>query len=138
MVKFIKKFQNCQNCHQKLSTKIVIKTCQQKLSSKIVINNCHQKLTLKTVIKNCHQELSSEIVIKNCHQNCLLGHSVLLWTLWLLVVPRGPTNQGTWSPIELFWTAKKTDFDHYHRLLNNCSCGSNKEQVYCVALFSEK
>ena len=35
----------------------------------------------------------------------------MLWRLWLLVVPDQQTKQGadkvTWSPIELFWTAKK-------------------------------
>ena len=45
---------------------------------------------------------------------CLKGHKSLgslcsvLKTLWLLVVPDQRTNQGTRSPIELFWTAKKT------------------------------
>ena len=32
----------------------------------------------------------------------------MLWTLWLLVVPDQPRDQGTMSPIELFWTAKNT------------------------------
>ena len=31
----------------------------------------------------------------------------MLWRLWLLVVPDRPRDQGTRSPIELFWTAKK-------------------------------
>ena len=54
---------NCQKlsqCHQILSSKIVIK----KLSSKIVIKkfsskNCHQKLSPKIVIKNFHKSLGS-------------------------------------------------------------------------------
>ena len=36
------------------------------------------------------------------------GHSLVLWRLWLLVVTDRQTKQGTRSPIELFWTAKKT------------------------------
>ena len=31
----------------------------------------------------------------------------MLWRLWLLVVSDRQTDQGTRSPIELFWTAKK-------------------------------
>ena len=31
----------------------------------------------------------------------------MLWRLWLLVVSDRQTNQGTRSPIELFWTANK-------------------------------
>merc|ERR1712179_757067 len=49
------------NCHQKLSSKIVIRNCHQKLSSKIVMKNCHQKLSSEIVIRNCHQKLSSEM-----------------------------------------------------------------------------
>ena len=32
----------------------------------------------------------------------------MLWRLWLLVGSDRQTNQGTMSPIELLWTAKKT------------------------------
>ena len=45
------------NCHQKLSSKIVIK---------IVIKNCHQKMSSKIVIINCHQKLSSKILVRSC------------------------------------------------------------------------
>ena len=61
------------NCHQKLSSKLVIKNSHQnchrnwhqKLSSKIVI----KKLSSKIVIKSCLQKLSSTSLIK-----CLKGH----------------------------------------------------------------
>ena len=101
--KIVSIVKNYQNCHQ---SKIVIKICHKKLSLRIVIKNCHQKLSSKIVIKNCHQKMSSKIVINVSKITSLWGHSVLLWTLWLLVVP----NQGTRSPIELFWTAKKDFF----------------------------
>ena len=41
---------------------------------------------------------------------CLKGHKSLgsLCNVWLLVVTDGRTDQGTRSPIELFWTAKNT------------------------------
>jgi len=44
-------FQKNENCHQNLSSKIVIKNCHKKLSSKIVTKNCHQKFSPKIVIK---------------------------------------------------------------------------------------
>ena len=36
-----------------------------------------------------------------------LGHSVVLWRLWLLVLTEQASKGRTRSPIELFWTAKK-------------------------------
>ena len=86
---------NCQKlsqCHQILSSK----NCHQKLSSK----NCHQKI----VIKNCHQKLSPKIVIKNFHKSLGSPCSVVKT---LIVSGNRATNQGTRSPIELFWTAIK-------------------------------
>ena len=52
------------NCHQNLSSKIVIK-----IVIKIGIKNCHQILSSKIVIKSCLQKLSSKSLIK-----CLKGH----------------------------------------------------------------
>ena len=80
------------NLHQKSSSKIVIKNCHQKLSSKIVIKNRHKKSSSKIVIKNCHRKLSSKIVINVSKITSLLGHSVVLWRLWLLVVTDGPSK----------------------------------------------
>ena len=51
------------NCHEKLSSKIVIKNCRQKLSSKIVVKNCCHKLSSKIVIRNCHKSLG---LLYNC------------------------------------------------------------------------
>ena len=34
------------------------------------------------------------------------GHSVVIWRLWLLVVPDQARDRQTRCPIELFWTAK--------------------------------
>ena len=38
----------------------------------------------------------------------LLGHSVMLWRLWLLVVTDKQSKGRTRSPIELLWTDKKS------------------------------
>ena len=61
------------------------------------------------IIKNCHQKLSSKIVINVSKITSLLGHSELL-------LDQG-TKQGTMSPIELFWTAKKNDTGQHSQFL---------------------
>ena len=108
------------NC--KKMSKFVIKSFHQKLSSKVVIKNFHQKLSSKIVIKNVSKVTSlwnrSLKVLSNCtciwrcllfwsghvssslwsnvsKVTSLLGHSVVLWTLWLLVLPdRRTKGQG--------------------------------------------
>ena len=44
----------------------------------------------------------------------------MLWRLWLLVVPNQGTDQGTRSPIELFWTAKKYSCHQESQKLSFC------------------
>ena len=73
--------------------------------------NGQKSRTLK-VFSNCHclfvgQVMSPHHSDQMSQRSQVKGHSVVLWRLWLLVVPEQARDQGTRSPIELFWTAKK-------------------------------
>ena len=58
-------------------------------------------------------------------QRSQVSSLVVLWKVWLLVRSDQRTNQGTRSPIELFWTAKNDMVDKpSQRQSNHCCPGS--------------